>query len=185
MNHKKDSKKQNGLFIPIRQATAYTSLVISLLGVVFMAGYFLGKQQVVDQFVARIEQDSFADQISASLCSLYDPELLSPDAPQKEESKQSELIVVESETDPELISEYYAQLIGYGTQKAADIFAQSLIEKGIPALVKTRRSQTANGKETVWYQVVTEPFLDKSALEQLTHRIAKSEKIQGIQIVTC
>ena len=74
MNKKRDPEKKSGLFIPIRQATAYSSLAFCLLGVVFMAGYFFGKNHMVDQFVARIEEDSFADQISASLCSLYDQE---------------------------------------------------------------------------------------------------------------
>lgn len=181
MNQKKDPKKKNGLFIPTRQATAYTSFALSIVGVVFMAGYFFGKQQMVDQLVSQIEQSSFADEACSSLCTLYDPELLSPHSL----SKQSDVVLGEAKNEPELGAEYYAQLIGYGTQKAADTFAQKLVENGIPALVKIRKSQTAQGKETVWYQVVTEPFSDKAALEDLTQRIAKSEKIQGIQIISC
>ncbi len=181
MNLKKDPKKKNGLFIPTRQATAYTSFALSIVGVVFMAGYFFGKQQMIDQLVTKIEQDSFADEAAASLCSLYDPDLLSVPAVEKKD----DVVLVDTESEPRVVAEYYAQLIGYGTQKAAETFAQKLVKNGIPALVKTRKSQTAQGKETVWYQVVTEPFSDKNALETLTQGIAKSEKIQGIQIISC
>lgn len=199
MNQKRDPEKKNGLFIPTRQVTAYTSLALSLLGVVFMAGYFFGKKHMVDQFVAKIEQDSFADQISASLCSLYDQELEPMVVAQLDEEISPESLSTlpeeqipvalnkqeESVPDEALLGGHYAQLIGYGTQKAADKFAHNLQKKGIPALVKTRKSQTAQGKQSIWYQVVTEPFTDKNALEQLAQRVAKDENIQGIQIVSC
>ncbi|EKD48406.1 MAG: hypothetical protein ACD_64C00332G0002 [uncultured bacterium] len=213
MNQKRDPEKKNGLFIPTRQATAYTSFALSLLGAVFMAGYFFGKQHMIDQCVTKIEHDSFADQISASLCSLYDQELESlfvqKEAELLDDSIELDSLPVISENAqfdaPEMVvadcsqvieepalpeapissPEHYAQLIGYGTQKAADQFAQRLQKKGIPAVVKIRKSQTAQGKKSTWYQVVTEPFSDKHALEQLVQRIAKDEKIQGIQLVSC
>jgi hypothetical protein len=38
----------------------------------FFGGYFWGKRSAALQFMYKIEQDSFADQIYASLCALYD-----------------------------------------------------------------------------------------------------------------
>jgi len=181
MNQTKDPKKKNGLVIPVRQLSSLTALAISGIGVIFMGGYFLGKQHAAFEYVARIEQDSLADHMSASLCSLYDPELLTPHVAIHDAGNASAQML-QPEHDA---SQYYAQLIGYGTQKAADAFAEKLVENNIPVSVKTRKSRTASGKERVWYQVVTDPFSDKQALEALTKRIAQAEKIDGIQIVSC
>ncbi len=209
MDQKNDTEKK-GLFIPTRQVSALVALAISLLGVVFMAGYFFGKKQMVDQFVVKAEQDSFADQIYASLCALYDqdsesiatmgqrneiPIAIQEEAVEKEDvsvirpEKKSDAIAqvsVVADPDPKVPStHYYAQLIGYGTKKAADSFVQKLQKKGVSALVKTRRSQTAKGRKTTWYQVVTKPFSDRKALESLTQSIAQNEKIKGIRVIAC
>jgi hypothetical protein len=69
MDQKNDNEK-NSLFIPTRQVSAFVALAIFLLGVVFMSGYFFGKKQMVDQFVVKAEQDSFADQICLVMCAL-------------------------------------------------------------------------------------------------------------------
>ena len=37
-----------------------------------MAGYFLGQKSGVEKFATKMEQDSLADQIYSSLCTLYD-----------------------------------------------------------------------------------------------------------------
>ncbi len=208
MDRKNDNEK-NGLFIPTRQVSACVALAISLLSVVFMTGYFFGKKQMVDQFVVKAEQDSFADQIYASLCALYDQDSESittmaqrdktPIVIQEEaiEKKASAVIQPEKSDIPTQVSivadsdrgvsslQYYAQLIGYGTKKAADSFVQKLQKKGVPALVKIRRSQTAQGRKTTWYQVVTKPFSDRKALELLTQSIAHDEKIKGIRVIAC
>ncbi len=196
---KKDSKNKDGLFIPTRQVAAYTSLALSVLGAVFMSGYFFGKKHMADEFVLKVEHDSFADQISASLCALYDQELESDFLQQDtaihsesplmahQELKADSAVEVDRNgvENPEVSTSYYAQLIGYGTQKAAEQFAQKQKAKGICVSVKTRESQTAQGKKTTWYQVVTEPFADRQALDQLAQRIARDEKIEGIQVVSC
>ncbi len=209
MDRKNDNEK-NGLFIPTRQVSACVALAISLLCVVFMVGYFFGKKQMVDQFVVKAEQDSFADQIYASLCALYDQDSESmatmkqrdeiPIAIQEEAVENKDIAVIQPEEKsdaPTQVSvvadsdmrvpsiQYYAQLIGYGTKKAADSFAQKLQKKGVPALVKIQRSQTAKGRKTTWYQVVTKPFSDRKALESLTQSIAQDEKIKGIRVIAC
>ncbi len=204
MDRKNDNEK-NGLFIPTRQVSAFVGLAIFLLCVVFVSGYFFGKKQMVDQFVVKAEQDSFADQIYASLCALYDQ---GPEAPvaqrdeipiaiQEKTVKKENSAGAQSEKKSDAIpqvsivvdsissTQYCAQLIGFGTKKAADNFAQKLQKKGIFALVKIRKSQTALGRQTTWYQVVTKPFSDRKALELLTQSIAHDEKIKGIRIIAC
>ncbi len=209
MDRKNDNEK-NGLFIPTRQVSALVALAISLLGVMFMSGYFFGKKQMVDQFVVKAEQDSFSDQIYASLCALYDQDSEAiatmeqrnetPIATHEEAVENKEIAVIQpkeksdtttqvnvvADSDMRVPSiQYYAQLIGYGTKKAADSFAQKLQKKDVPALVKIRISQTAKGRKTTWYQVVTKPFSDRKALESLTQSIAQDEKIKGIRVITC
>jgi septal ring-binding cell division protein DamX len=141
----------------------------------------------------------------ASLCALYDqdsesiaqretPITIQEEAGEKEDitgihsEKKSDAIEVNSIADSDTSvpsTQYYAQLIGYGTKKAADSFAQKLQRKGVSVLVKIRRSQTAQGRKTTWYQVVTKTFSDRKALESLTQSIAHDEKIKGIRIITC
>ena len=200
----KNKNEKNGLFIPNRQVAAYVSLAISLLCVVFMAGYFFGKKQIVEQFVVKAEQDSFADQIYASLCTLYDQDaepletmvqtdgMFSTMHEEMQEKVDSTRIPLEKSEEPigdsDLINpspRYYAQLIGYGTKKAADSFVQKLQNQYTPVLVKSRKSKTAQGRTITWYQVVTKPFSDRDALESLTQHIAHDEKIKGVQIFSC
>lgn len=204
--HEKRNEK-NGLFIPSRQVSAYTALLLVFVGSVFMAGYFLGKKQGVDQLVAKIEQDSFSDQIYASFCALYEhapsekaaivttkAPSLDGELPAKEKGPkllQKEAVAVAQHASEQTSSEakpsskFYAQLIGYGTKKAAESFVQKLEKKGVTTFVKTRSSQTAQGKKTTWYQVVTEHFDDRDSLEEMTHKVAREERIQGIRIIAC
>ncbi len=206
MDDYNNNNEKKGLFIPSRQISAYTALFFVLIGVVFIAGYFFGKKQVVDQFVARVEQESFADHIYSSMCALYDQgEKPTTELIQRESF--SEDLTIAAEVEPEAVNiiergetafkelakdvnhtqeqQFYAQLIGYGTQKAATHFAQKLQKKGICSFVKVRKSKSAQGKQTTWYQVVTAPFDDRKLLDQLTQQIAREEKIQGIRIVAC
>jgi septal ring-binding cell division protein DamX len=100
---------------------------------------------------------------------------------------QGESIQKENEdTTAELAqSEYYAQLVGFGSERNAQKFAQKLTRKEIPVVVKKRQSRTARGRFVSWYQVVTEKFNDRAELEELINRLAYEENITGIQIITC
>ena len=176
--------KKNSLEISARRAALYSSFSIGALAVVFFLGFSCGRIYQTEEYITQLEQDSFADSVTASLFALYKPEqkqeaVASAAAPT--ESVQSEL----EDSDIQAPSSFYAQLIGYGTLKSAESFAKSLQEKGIPAKVKNRISVTAQGEERAWYQVVTESFEDKNELEQLAHRVSQQENIQGIQIVPC
>jgi len=82
-------------------------------------------------------------------------------------------------------TQYYAQLIGFGSARNAQQFAQKLSRKEIPVLVKKRQSRTARGRFVSWYQVVTEKFNDRQELEALIARLEREEKITGVQIATC
>ena len=68
--------RSDGLFIPNRQVSMLIAALMMVLFITFLGGYFFGKKYMVEQFVAKVEQDSFADQIYSSLCALseYEPE---------------------------------------------------------------------------------------------------------------
>ncbi len=74
MNDRENEKKtdKDGLFIPSRQVSILVVVALAIACIVFLGGYFIGKKHMMEQFVARIEQDSFADQVYSSLCDLYD-----------------------------------------------------------------------------------------------------------------
>lgn len=82
-------------------------------------------------------------------------------------------------------AQYYAQLAGFGTVRAAQQFAQKLARKEIAVVVKKRQSRSARGRFVSWYQVITEKFADKVELENLVSRLEQEEKLKDVHIVTC
>ncbi len=92
-------------------------------------------------------------------------------------------------TDPivpiiEKHNSYYAQLIGFGTAKAAHLFAHRLQERNIPVFVKKLRSKTAKGKMISWYQVITDRYSDVNQLQTLVNHITAQERLNDVRIIT-
>jgi len=182
----------HGLFVPNRQLSSIVAFIMLIPFVSFLAGYFFGGQHSAEEFTSKIEQESFTDQIYASLC-VTQPEkeadnyVVADAAGQQVEQPKESVEVVEvspvEPTDPQ--ESYYAQLIGFGTSQAANRFVQRMEKKGISTQIKVRKSKTANGRVVSWYQVVTEPYSDKNQLTQLVEKIKKEEKLNDAPIVTC
>lgn len=170
---------------------------------VFMTGYFIGEQHSLYLFTQKIEQESLSDQIYSSLCVLYDADedhdmqvAMLPQA-------TDEMVVQESikaYADDQMLStqldaqvtvpsdpcaSYYAQVIGFGTYKAAERFVSRLAQRDIKTSIKKRQSRTASGKIRFWYQVVTDVYTDKAELDILVHTLETTEKIKDIRIITC
>lgn len=82
----------------------------------------------------------------------------------------------------ENIVQYYAELVGFGTEKAATAFVKRLAKENITTIIKARTSKTAKGKKIVWYQVVTEPFSDNALLLDLVKKLEKREHLKGVSI---
>lgn len=213
------SSSENIITLTPRQTSILVATLCMVFGGTFLTGYFWGKRSVVVQFAQKVEQDSFADQIYASLCALYDYE---PDTEEKVASNEIPTVAVQVNTEPvvviqesnqetisqavapqvaenscdepvesltadqqEILSHCYAELIGFGSENSATLFANKLLEKGYDVAVKKRISHTANSKKVAWYwyQVVTQPYQDKDALQEVVDRIAQEEKLKGIRIV--
>jgi len=54
---------QNGIYITKKQASVATALFVLLSLLVFIAGYFWGKQSIIDGFSQKASQESFNDQV--------------------------------------------------------------------------------------------------------------------------
>jgi len=80
---------------------------------------------------------------------------------------------------------FYAELIGFGTNRAAEKFANKLKKDNIGVSVKRRRSKTAKGRVITWYQVVTEKFSNRNDLIALVDNISAQERLKDVRIVSC
>lgn len=185
-----------GLFIPNRQLSAIVAVILLLVFSVFMTGYFLGKKKVVEQFTQDMQQDAVADKIYTTLLSTSS-EVVTTDAllvTHADDATQispvtSEEIVVAAATNISMDVQdgplYYAQLIGFGTEKAAQLFVKKLSVKGIETEVKKRASKTAKGNTSYWYQVVTAQYSNKDDLLHLVDKLTKEENIKDARVCIC
>ena len=80
--------------------------------------------------------------------------------------------------------EYYAQLVGFSSQQAAQQFVKKLATRDITAHIKQRPSKTAKGRTVYWYQVITESFTNKEELLKLVDTIKHREKLHDVRIIT-
>lgn len=194
-----------GLFVANRQLSFVVAILLFLAFAIFMTGYFLGKKKVVEQFAQEMHQEAFADKIYTSMLSAtqeQDPTataLLVTDAtvaevidmPLSDTSSQSinqSIAIAEQEiveVDRARDKLYYAQLIGFGTEKAAQLFVKKLSTKGIETELKKRVSKTAKGRTSYWYQVVTAAYSNKDDLVALVDKLAKEENIKDACIRVC
>jgi hypothetical protein len=183
-----------GLFVPNRQLSFIVALLFLLAFSIFMVGYFLGKKKMVEQFTTKVQQEAVADQIYTTMVTTapFTQEQLTTNTTFVQDNVFSAELVsnnVEQEnTDVvEKTSEqlYYAQLIGFGTEKAAQGFVKKLAAKNIETEIKRRVSKTAKGHTSYWYQVVTAPYADKNDLSAVVDKIVKEENIKGACIRNC
>ena len=175
----------------------------------FMVGYFLGKRKVIQDMCVQLEQESLADKIYTSLCTLPDAgtavagqekeELeavennMDKDALLTEQAvdvvntgvHEEEPVVQQEAMLPTVHKKYYAQLVGFGTLQAAERCAKRLTQHAMPVVVKHRHSKTAKGKKIQWYQVVTQEFSDQKELEKVVQIIKEKERLKDVRIVSC
>ncbi len=193
---KKISVENNeGLFIPSRQLSAIVAVIILLAFSLFMTGYFLGKRKAVEQFTQDMQQDAVADRIYTTLLSTQPSEAVTTDTllvTQADETPiasflmPQEIATAEQATTVALDTQYYyAQLIGFGTEKAAQSFIKKLAAKGIETELKKRVSKTVKGNSSYWYQVVTAQYSNKDDLLHLVDKLTKEENIKDARICTC
>ncbi len=162
---------------------------------VFSLGYFWGKKNSAEVFVDKAVNDSFEDKVNYSLYSLYNNSNQEEDVIVEESSQEPQVAATETqeaEATPAIVEQetkidgpvYYAELIGFSTEKAANGFLEKAKAKNYPVKILTKRSVSPKGKSVTWYQARTEQMSDKVALEKLTKQIEKSERLSGTKIIT-
>jgi hypothetical protein len=192
--------EQTGLFIANRQVALIVASCLTIFFFTFIIGFFAGQRYAIGQFARKLDQESFADHIYSSICSLCDQPEQSADESGCDEEGEEAAEEVASDAAEETVKDsdlavsgvngenkehYFAQLIGFGSEKAAQRLTQRLKDQGLPVLISTHKSRTARGKTITWYQVVTEPFDNKEELSTLVERIVKQERLHNVVIASC
>lgn len=194
-----------GLFIPNRHLSFIVAGLLFLSFFLFMTGYFLGKKTMAAHFSDKIQQEACADQIYTSVliadnhepiiqasnivCSLDNCSPLGNDKNKIESSVElcnsidQTLVSLEHTGDNNI--NCYAELIGFLTEKAAQVFVKKLAAKGIETEIKKRVSKTVKGRTSYWYQVVTTIYSNKNDLVALVNKIIKEEHIKDVNIRHC
>lgn len=203
---------KQGVFINNRHMSWAISIILLLIFFVFMAGYFFGKKKVIDQLNYKIDQDSLTDHIYSSMYALYDSKVQpesSDNVEPGEEASETDLVPDEqsleqsidvatevkvldepSQDAPKVIAvqndgrEYYAQLVGFSSERTAQQFVRKLAHRDITAHIKQRPSKTAKGRTVYWYQIITESFTNKEDLLKLVEAIKRREKLHDVRIIT-
>ncbi len=171
-----DRRYNSVLYLTNRQVSWLSASIVLFSFFIFIAGYFLGQRKAIEQFNGVIDKDALTDSAHAHLYTHYELPENSASTPQVE--------LAESPVRPEP-KQHYAQLIGFGTSRAADRFVDRLQQKNIPVKVVERHSKTVQGKEIIWYQVVTERFSKKDDLVAFTQKIKNEERLNDIRIISC
>ncbi len=204
-------KDNNGLFVPNRQLSGVVAGLLFLLFCTFMTGYFLGKKYGIEQFTQKMYTNFLDDNSNQALSTItnngeisaqdaacvhvssIDSDYASNSAIIKNENEVIEhgTATINSDIDKQtsivFISDqkYYAQLIGFGTEKAAELFVQRVASKGITTEIRKRTSKTAKGRTSYWYQVVTPAYPNKDDLSIVVNQLVKTEKLKDVCIRTC
>lgn len=201
---------QNGISLTKKQAsvTATTLVILGLL--LFVAGYFWGKQSVIDGFAQKTSQESFNDQVDCLLtmqsyaakngnASNFDaPTQLSSEVESNVESPVKEEQVVQDEKSiqiPENNQEislqqvaskpgkHFAALAGFSKKNLAEQMVARLKKRNIDVLIKTKVGKSVSGKvQKKWYQVVTLSYDSIDSVQGIVKKILKFEKIKRSDI---
>lgn len=205
---------KQGLFLSNRHLSWAISIILLMSFFLFITGYFLGKKQAVDHISYKIDQESLTDHVYSSMYALYDSKAPNASSDNIEPGEEIEIAEADSATEEAILDqaidtaaqvkinengseqssefvaeqkdghEYYAQLVGFSSQQAAQQFIKKLALRDITAHIKQRPSKTAKGRTVYWYQVITESFTNKEELLKLIETIKHREKLHDVRIIT-
>lgn len=196
------NNRNNDIIFTEKQVTTAAVLLLFISFISFVLGYYVGKNRDVLNITKEVIKDSFADQIAVSLYSAQKESLDGSTAllNNNDDIDTNDMIMaldiaVANETIPQEStisapvsqhsgSYFYAQLIGFGTERAANQCAKRWQMQGFPVIVEKKVSHTAKGKQSTWYQIITNDYADKHELEFMVTKLKKQEKLNDIRIVS-
>lgn len=203
---------QNGIYISKKQASVTAAILVVLGLLLFIGGYFWGKQSVIDGFTQKTSQESFNDQVDYLLTMQsfaaknggIMPEELAPAESDKEvkQAKVEELlsnlpdaveetVIVKTDLQKpktEMVpaakpGKHFAMLAGFGKKASAEQMVQRLKKRKIDVEIKVKSSKSASGKaRRAWYQVVTKSYDSVQDVQQIVDKILTFEKIKRTDI---
>lgn len=181
-------KDHNKEVLSLTETHVRYGVVCLLLGIclAIIVGYYWGKKRAYEEFLEGCRADSFNDKVAATLCALYDTgEDETPGNSADATEEGSAEAVAADATDQKAgqqETQYFAELIGFGTALQAKHYATQLKKKKVKAYVIEHKSRTARGKTRTWYQVITAP-MSYDVLQALVDRIKIEDHLQGVTIV--
>lgn len=191
MDHIQD---KNHLIIS-KRAASITLAVLILIGVFcFIAGFFWGYRHASSDLQSNLNKVSFSDQINYStnqpLVKADNENIVIADNEPQELTADATVVNVEVLSTANELDQltnaagqkYYAELIGFGHLRPAQVFVDKMQRKGYPIIIKNRISKNGKGKTVNWYQAITENFEDRAKLVNLIEIIKKNERLKDIKI---
>jgi hypothetical protein len=196
---------QNGIYLSKKQASVTAAILVVLALLLFVGGYFWGKQSVIDGFTQKTSQESFNDQVDYLLTmqsfAAKNGGVL-PELDTEKETKTEELLQslasvqevhdsVKSSSKPVEVAPskatkaytHYATLAGFSKKASAEQLAQRLKKHNISVEVKTKTSKSASGKSRrTWYQVITKSYESVQEVQQIVDKILTFENIKRSDI---
>lgn len=191
-----DHERHENLIISPRDLYYGIAALLCAALFIFMSGYFLGKKRVLEELAAQYDDESFADKVYQSFASLAEASgddagsSGQGDTVEGEEQIEQTIPNISSaevsvaEQPSKQISEHasYAQLCGFGTKQAAELYINRVKRRGIALEIIERKSISKRGRTVTWYQIVTK-VMDKPELEELVQKLTKDDKLTSVQIV--
>ncbi|HJM68659.1 MAG TPA: SPOR domain-containing protein [Candidatus Babeliales bacterium] len=196
-NMQNDDK--NKLVLEARHASWLIAGLLFLGVLIFISGYMVGKRRAVQEFAHTVVNDSFVDQAQHSLYSMYGQSPTAEEEKQQEQAEDtltslmgdkddsvevSDAKVVEVKKPKKVSEQYWAQLIGFGSEKRAENFVKRVTSLGIPVILKKRVSKNNKGKSITWYQVVTSDYDSRQELDRIVSIVKRAENLKDILIKT-
>lgn len=197
----KDDTK--GLYIPNRQVSWLLAGIFFLGSALFVTGYFWGHKRALDRFVAKLEEESFADRISYALytmndrdssefeqdqdqdennqtteeqAELDDENVVEQSLEQEENNNHEKISLTEQKEEVKKI--FFAPIAGFGTLQKAEEFVKKVQYIDPQILIEKKISKNAKGRTVTWYQAITGEFSSREELEKVLQRLRKEAHIK-------
>jgi hypothetical protein len=199
------------VMLTVEHLVVMVTVIILSVGCSFVVGYYWGKKEAVEQFTNQFTQDSFADRIYASLCSLYDPSGSAADSSEPENSDSTDSPIADSSiadssiADSSIVDEdasdqdeqikpvvqtvpmFCGALATYNNVNAAAALSKKLWKMHIAAKVVERKSvsmHTKNKNIGSRFVVISYPMFKKD-LQRLIIRLKKQHIVSLVTIEGC
>lgn len=187
-----EQRNSNNLVITHREL-AYGGVALALsLFFVFAGGYFWGKRRAFEELALQYDDECFAEKISQSLSLLSEQPEIEVDEPgTSPEDVDEEQVQEKNENDQEKLEKeqrekasrtmVYAQLCGFGTKQAAELYVERLKRRAIASRIVERKSLSKRGRAITWYQVVT-GSMEQRELDDMLARIKHADRLNDVHI---